>query len=467
MPLRFGLSALSAVLTLLSFPPFDFPLQYFSLVPLFLALEKARDAREASNLGGLWGLLVYGILLHWFVRVFGMMAAGLWCALALFPALFCWVVFKNNLLRSRWALPAVPVLWMGIEFFRSEVWFLKFSWFSLGYSFWDELPVFFAGSVGVYGLSLLLVLLNLMLIRILERRTVIAAGFSAFYLVAILLIFSFKGLGGQKLGGYQSARVLMVQSESFDRDIFEKLTLGGINKKNPAKFIVWPEYSVNIQTGVRKHKETTMAWLSGLAKKTKAYLIVGCVEFLGMETSHLFENYALIFSPEGELIGRYYKANPVQFIEKFTNKGIPKSYPIFDTAHGKIGIQICYDLDYTKGAREIVKNGAEVIFQPSMIANFWGRWAHLQHASLVPVRAVESGRDIVRVCTSGPSFIASGGFISHAVGVGEEKAQTGGIFFRQGMTIYHRFGYYLNWVALLVAAFFVGESIWLTFQKSS
>ena len=45
-----------------------------------------------------------------------------------------------------------PVLWCGIEYFRSEVWWLRFAWFGAG-SVFDSSLLALVGWLGVYGLG--------------------------------------------------------------------------------------------------------------------------------------------------------------------------------------------------------------------------------------------------------------------------------------------------------------------------
>src|SRR5262249_4005018 len=63
-----------------------------------------------------------------------------------------------NLARRRvgpvWAMCLAPVLWTGIEFFRSEVWSLRFAWLLPGQVV-APLPGVRMASIGVYGLGFL------------------------------------------------------------------------------------------------------------------------------------------------------------------------------------------------------------------------------------------------------------------------------------------------------------------------
>src|SRR5439155_3394062 len=42
-----------------------------------------------------------------------------------------------------------------------------------------------------------------------------------------------------------------------------------------------------------------------------------------------------------------------------------KEEPVFDCDFGKLGIQICYDIDFDYGGRELARKGAELVAWPT------------------------------------------------------------------------------------------------------
>ena len=50
----------------------------------------------------------------------------------------------------------MPFLWTGFEYFRSELYYLRFSWLNAGYTFSDNLAWLPMGWIGVYGIGFLL-----------------------------------------------------------------------------------------------------------------------------------------------------------------------------------------------------------------------------------------------------------------------------------------------------------------------
>jgi hypothetical protein len=72
-------------------------------------------------------------------------------------------------------------------------------------------------------------------------------------------------------------------------------------------------------------------------------------------------NSAVLASPAGELIGVYHKMFPtVGEIEQGITPG--EGPVVFDTSFGKVGIAICFDLNFPEIMRGLGECGAEVVF---------------------------------------------------------------------------------------------------------
>ncbi|MHC5038281.1 MAG: nitrilase-related carbon-nitrogen hydrolase [Planctomycetota bacterium] len=82
----------------------------------------------------------------------------------------------------------------------------------------------------------------------------------------------------------------------------------------------------------------------------------------------VYYNSAAVIDADGKILGTYRKNHLPQtagFWEKFFFKPGNLGYPVFDTAHGKVGVYLCYDRHFPEGARILGLNGAEVVFNPS------------------------------------------------------------------------------------------------------
>lgn len=96
-----------------------------------------------------------------------------------------------------------------------------------------------------------------------------------------------------------------------------------------------------------------------LARQHRLSIVAGLLE----RDRHLIYNVAVLLGPDGSLIGKYRKvALPRSEIEGGIMPG--SEYPVFETTFGKVGMMICYDGFFPEVARELSKNGAEVIAWP-------------------------------------------------------------------------------------------------------
>ena len=79
-------------------------------------------------------------------------------------------------------------------------------------------------------------------------------------------------------------------------------------------------------------------------------------------------NAAILFGRRGEVVGIYRKVHLVVdtgsgSMEHGSTPG--KEEPVFDCDFGKLGIQICYDMEFDDGWRELARNGAELVAWPT------------------------------------------------------------------------------------------------------
>lgn len=103
---------------------------------------------------------------------------------------------------------------------------------------------------------------------------------------------------------------------------------------------------------------------AAMAKKHEIYFIPGSMgEWeTGLCENGPFYNTAPVYNPHGELITKYRKMAPYRPLED----GIPgKDYCVFSLPEKdtKIGLQICYDLNFPEISRNLALLGAEVLIK--------------------------------------------------------------------------------------------------------
>lgn len=105
-------------------------------------------------------------------------------------------------------------------------------------------------------------------------------------------------------------------------------------------------------------------FLAKIAQKHEIYFIPGTMwESHAELESGMFYNSAPVFNPKGELIAVYRKMAPWRPFESESAPG--KEYVVFDIPEKetKIGVQICYDLNFPEISRNETLMGAEVLIK--------------------------------------------------------------------------------------------------------
>ncbi len=174
------LAAASGVLLAASFPAPDLePLAWIGLVPLLVAARGLRPG-AAFRIGWLGGFVFYLATVYWVaytigsyttvpfavaVAILALMASILACYTGAFVAGVRWLAARG--------LPVIwlaPLLWVALEWLRGWF-FIGFPWAALGYSQYRHHDlVQIAEVTGVYGVSAILVLFNMVIVGILPER---------------------------------------------------------------------------------------------------------------------------------------------------------------------------------------------------------------------------------------------------------------------------------------------------------
>lgn len=101
--------------------------------------------------------------------------------------------------------------------------------------------------------------------------------------------------------------------------------------------------------------------VSGKAILYNTYIIFNLIE----KDRGLIFNTSVLFDRNGKIAGKYRKTH-LPLIEAESGVTPGSEYPVFTTDFGVIGIMTCWDQYYPETARIIRKNGAEIIFVPTL-----------------------------------------------------------------------------------------------------
>ncbi|MCD6308341.1 MAG: carbon-nitrogen hydrolase family protein [Candidatus Latescibacteria bacterium] len=79
-------------------------------------------------------------------------------------------------------------------------------------------------------------------------------------------------------------------------------------------------------------------------------------------------NAAVLIDRKGKIAGEYRKIRPTAGEVAGGIAPGPLDPPVFDTDFGRIGMQICFDIEWTDAWRRLGEKGAEIVFWPSAFA---------------------------------------------------------------------------------------------------
>ena len=203
-------SVLSGILLILSFPNFDLEfLAWFALVPLFYSIE-GKGSYISFKLGFLTGFVSFLGILYWIivaVNTYGkvpfILSALILLLLVIYLSLFIGAfTFLTRLIQIRSGIQTIlftPVLWVALEYLRSFL-LTGFPWANLGHSQYLNLPfIQIADITGVYGLSFVILLVNVTLYWVLHqwpKKTFPSREVSlTIFILLIFLIYGYVRMG--------------------------------------------------------------------------------------------------------------------------------------------------------------------------------------------------------------------------------------------------------------------------------
>jgi apolipoprotein N-acyltransferase len=465
------LSLAAGALAVAGFAPFKWwLLPLFSLALLFALLVRITSSRAGFLIGFTWGLgffitgvswvfislSVYGGMATWLAAL----ATFLFCAvLALFPA-------AVGALQARWRIaPALrllllmPLLWGVAEWVRGWL-FTGFPWLGIGYSQVPFSPLAgYAPLVGVYGVSFLLALIAALLAWSVATRSPMPKRLWA--LVAVVTL----GVGGQLLRGVHwtmpdgvPTTVALLQG-NVPQDMKwqpekTRATLESYARMaatSPAQLIVLPETALPLFES--DLPDFYRDGLISLGQKNGGDVLTG------LPTGSLQgAYYNSVISLGAAPSQRYHKVHLVPFGEFIPLKAVwgwvieVLHIPLSDFARGapdqrplaiggqRVAANICYEDAF---GEEIIRQlpEASVLVNVSNLAWFGDSFAPWQHTQMSQMRALETGRMMLRATNTGvTAIIDAQGHVLASLPLFQPGSLSGTIQGYAGSTPYVRWG---------------------------
>jgi apolipoprotein N-acyltransferase len=511
---------MTAALLWLGFPGGGgvWPLLFIALVPFLLAIIGAATAGQAGLCGLLTGLLHFLLLLHWIVTVLGRFG-GLPPYLSV-PALLLLALYMSLYMGAfamaarlffvrlplQLALWVVPALWVALDWCRSFL-FSGFPWMDPGYAL-AHVPwlIQSADLWGHYGLTFLLVLINVLVAMLLIPGMQKRGRFVLIVPVALLCsgVALYSYLRWEQIGKSmqlgETIRVGVVQgniaqdqkwSPGLKKETLENYigqSWGLIARNRPA-LLVWPETALpfypvdhpllqavrDLATAGEVSLLTGAPWIERVAGSGDDQRAIGGS---GQEVKRYY-NSALLFDGSGQITDRYSKSHLVPFGEYVPLKKIlPFLAPVVEAVgdfspgaidqplacqNARIGVLICFESIFPEIARKWVGVRANLLVNLTNDA-WYGRSSAPHHSlAMTVMRSVETRRSLVRAANTGFSgFIDPLGRVQRVSPLFEPWAEVAEVVLMEEETWFVRWGYLFAPFCLGVASCFL---IWIALRN--
>lgn len=138
-----------------------------------------------------------------------------------------------------------------------------------------------------------------------------------------------------------------------------------------------------------------------LAKAAKRLGVVIVAPLFEARGSEVYHNTAAIIDADGTVLGKYRKMHIPQdpgFEEKFYFTPGDLGFRTWKTAHGDIGVLICWDQWYPEAARLTALGGAQILFYPTAIGWLPEEKAALGKAQHNAWETVQRGHGVANGC---------------------------------------------------------------------
>ncbi len=454
---RWMLTIASGLALALAFPKFDLDLlAWVAFVPLLYAIVDLPFA-QVFFYAWLQALVCYVASTYW-VMITLHNFAGASLPVAFLPMLLLAAVLAiytgaaflaAEFVTRRWFIPrviTVPIAWTALEWLRS-FFPIGFPWDSLGYSAYRDLPLIqFAEFTGVYGISALIMLFNVVVFGVVASepsRRVRVWGLSVLTCVmgAALVFGTIRVHQMDERAPAGQLRIGMIQgnipqSIKWDPRFLPSsfkvyLDESAAAARQHADLIVWPEAAAAFlfQPGDQYPPQLAMhqayrSRLLELARTTGAPILFGAPAYRLDDGKIGSYNRAYLVSGAGQVQAFYDKMQLVPFgeyvpmrallgffvdkiVEGFGDLAPGAVQTLFEVRNAKLGILICYESIFPDLTRRAVDNGANLLVNITNDAWYGLSSAPYQLLAMAAMRSVESHVTMVRVANTGISAVIS------------------------------------------------------------
>lgn len=429
-------ATLAGLLLTLAFPPMSWwPVAAISVACLVLVV-RGRSGWAGFGYGIAFGLAFTLPNLHWITVV----GTDAWLGLATYTAVWLGLAGAGTAVVQRlsWWPLAVPAVWALSEAVRSRVPFGGWTWSRIGFSQDSGLLLPWASLAGVFALTFVVVLTgSLLAALVMSARghrwpAVMAAvaGISSVVLVGMLLPVPTAGQGDPDrikvavIQGNVPEAGLDFNAERravLDNHVRQTLLLAqdvAEGRQDAPDVVLWPENASDIDP--YRNADARSA-IDAAAKAIGVPILIGAVVDDPEDPTKVY-NQAIVWDPETGPGSTYTKQNLVPFGEYIPFRDflaprigrfdqIPRDFVPGEDPGGldvgpvRLGTSLCFDVAYDDTMRNTAADGAQFLVVQTNNATYNGTGQTEQQLAMSKVRAVEHGRAVVVVATSGVSAV--------------------------------------------------------------
>ncbi|MCK5673570.1 MAG: apolipoprotein N-acyltransferase [Spirochaetales bacterium] len=481
---------------------------FIALVPLFYSLYSSASLKESILSGALFGMLSSIFIYFWLLffedfsiwTLSGVTAAHILYFIILTPIITLGAKFR--LFRPF----LIAGIWIVYEYLKS-IGYLGFPWGLMAHSAGIAPFVQIADITGQWGVSFLIVLVNTMILETMVKRD--KRLIRHWILTAILMLGSI-GYGiyinNTEIPAERNITVLIVQQDA-DSWISGKeiesikkgqdLTRTELERSQiKPDLVIWSENAFRYpytENGSKYNREPQGDPFNLFLRDIDIPILVGSPYMLDRETMSVL-NAVLLLSPAGEILEYYGKSHPVPFAENipFWNYRIVSSFfkniigihnqgwaigdpnIIFklllnDGEYISFGAPICFEDSFPYIARNLIKNGADLLINLSN--DSWSKTVsgETQHLAAARLRTIETRRTLIRSTNAGVSTVINPwGQMDYTLPLFSADTVTATIpvYKKDFLTVYTILGDWFPVMMILVIGFYMLYGIYIKKERN-
>jgi len=439
------------------------PIGFWFSIPIAYAiyLKVLRQKSDMLLNSFLFGFIANSIVLSWSKTFVGITP---WILLSILQGLY---LLPVGLLAKYVKKPIVLIFALLImDEVKNYLPFGGFGWTRIAFSQVESPFIPWVSVVGVIGISLLTLMISLVLIS--PNKYLITSLLIALFTTPFVITdtISSETVNVRAVQGGVPERGLSFNARA-EAVLDNHIAVTRREVQSSDDLIIWPENAIDVDPILN---DSARKKIEILQLETKIPLIAGAIF-----SENVLSNAAVLFDESGSPRSTYIKRYLTPFgeyiplrslaslisphVERVTDFTPGNKYVSHEVENVKISTVICYEILSDQIFRESAMNSG-IIAVLTNSATFAGSSEGEQQMAITRIRAIESGRNIVSVSTTGPSaFIDYHGDVLEKLDDGEVGSISMAMQVRESNTLASQYGDFITIAVLLFALVFIGREL--------